>query len=488
MARRVISFILTCIVCIEGAFAQTKVLPDDLVLDQRLNYDKYTSYVVPAINWLQSTPLNQDYTQRRRLDNFIMYWLQKNTDIIVTMPDYLVKFQSVNNEFYFLYTGGWIKYVMETRDTNRINCYLAGVKSMLHYYSAGMGIKKSDYIDFLVKLDRDGKLRGLYDSSSTAKNTYLYLTVPSSKSSYAPDENYFNFHFTAINFINPRSVIYRYKLLGYYDEWISTNDESITFPKLPPGNYRFVVQASVLPDFSNAAEDSYSFTIKAPLWKEPWFITIVVITLLILVLLYIRQREKGLKSLALLQQQRMIFEYEHLRSQINPHFLFNSLNTLTGLIEENPDEAMLYTEHLSDLYRNVLAYRSEDLVLLQEELDILNNYVHIQTSRFGNALQLKLEIPEHISKNKKIVPLALQLLVENAMKHNIVSMSQPLIIHISADEDFITVKNNIQPKISKEKGVGLGLANLRKRYALATDRLITFGNDGNEYVVKLPLL
>lgn len=463
-------------------------LPKDMVIDQHLNYDKYQSYVVPCIEWLQQTPLGNDMAERRRVDNFIMYWLQKNSEVVVTMPDYLVRFQSINNEFYFLYTGGWIKYQLQTKDTNKINCYLAGVNSMLDYYEAGMGVKQHDYLDHLVALRKEKKLRELYDTRPGAQNTLLYLKPTGPKKIYEADENYFNFKFTAINFLDPKMLNTRYKLEGYYDDWLPTNDEFVIFPKLPPGDYNFRVQASMQPDFARAVERSYAFTITAPLWKKPWFIVLGILAIAMLLYTYARQREKNLKNTALLQQQRMMFEYDHLRSQVNPHFLFNSMNTLTGLIEEEPAKALEYSTHLSDLYRTILTYRSEDQLYLFEELDILHNYIHVQKYRFGDALQVHIDIPEEVQHNKKVVPLALQLLVENAMKHNVVSTSRPLKISITANDTHVTVTNNIQLKLSKEKGLGIGLENIRKRYALATKAKIFYGAEGQDYVVKLPLL
>jgi hypothetical protein len=473
----------TCVVL----HAQDSVLPKNVPIDERLNYNKYKPYVIPSINWLLQTPLNVNKEERRRLDNFVMAWLQKNEEVTVTMPDYLFKFQNVSNEMYFIYSAGCIKYLLQGGDTSKVNRVLAGVRTMLHYYSAGNNMKRSDYMDCLVNLETQGKLQQLYDTDSNATNSFLFLKTPA-KNEFKADENYFNFHYTAINFLDPKALNCRYKLEGFYDDWVPTNDESIVFPKLPPGTYNFRLQASMLPDFRNAAEQSFSFTVISPIWKRPWFLSCIVLALFTMAYYYMSQREKGLKNMALLQQERMIFEYDHLRSQINPHFLFNSLNTLTELIEEQPQEAVKYSEHLSDLYRNMLAYRSEDLVYLSDELEILYNYMQIQQSRFGDSLQIKLRIPEDVQHERKIVPLALQLLVENAMKHNIASRLQPLVISISTDDSHITVANNIQHKLSKEKGLGLGLENIRKRYALATDKPISYGAEGTDYVVKLPLL
>jgi LytS/YehU family sensor histidine kinase len=183
-----------------------------------------------------------------------------------------------------------------------------------------------------------------------------------------------------------------------------------------------------------------------------------------------------------------LFEYEHLKTQVNPHFLFNSLNTLTGLIEQDPESAITYTEQLSDLYRNLLAYKGNDWVTLEEEWSFLANYLYIQESRFGSALQVVKNIPEALMKSKKIVPLSLQLLVENAIKHNVVSMASPLVVKFEIQEDVLVVSNTIQPKLSKEKESGLGLANIQKRYALLSDKPISFGKKDGVWEVRLPLL
>jgi LytS/YehU family sensor histidine kinase len=195
-----------------------------------------------------------------------------------------------------------------------------------------------------------------------------------------------------------------------------------------------------------------------------------------------------MQRLAQLEQERVLFDYEHLKSQVNPHFLFNSLNTLTNLIEENKDNAVMYTERLSDLYRNMLIYHNKDLISLSEEWELLSAYLYIQQSRFGNALQLTGNIPEPIKDSRKIPPMALQLLMENAIKHNIVSLSSPLILEISATEQELMVKNKINPKIKKELESGIGLANISSRYALLTQRKVYFGREGDYWVVKLPLL
>lgn len=464
------------------------VIPDTLVLEQRWSYNQYTHLVIPTIDWLQNTPLDSNNELRRRHDNFLMFWLQKNEDVTVNMPEYLLKFQNAHRELYFIYAGGWIKFALETGNRDFRDCAIAAVSGVLNFYKEDMGVPDNEYLNHLVKLQEQGKIPALFDSSATAANTYIFLNPPSDKHDFRADENYFNFRYTGINFTNTKALRYRYRLQGYYDDWITTGEETVTFPKLPSGNYTFTVQASIYPDFAHAVEDSYTFSIATPFYKQPWFVAVVVLMIVSVVWLYMRYREQSLRHLATLEQERVVFEYEYLKSQVNPHFLFNSLNTLTSLIEDNPEKAISYTARLSDLYRNMLAHRHRNLVTLAEELEILGNYIHIQKSRFGDALQIKQDISQAVLSEKKIVYLALQLLVENAIKHNIVSQSQPLIITIAVKQQELVVSNPMQPKMSKEKSNGMGLANISKRYALATNRPISFGEEKGQYVVRLPLL
>lgn len=490
MVSRACTLVLLLLLSCFSAIAQkteTGVLPDSLVLNERWDYKEYTDLVVPTINWLIYTPADSNKELRRKHSNFLMLWMQKSDDIIVNMPDFLVNFQNTDRELYFIYTGGWIKHVFETGDTNYQSCTIVAIKTSLDFYDNNPSIKRSDYMDHLLGVYKEGKLPQLFDTANVSANTLLFLQKPD-RDDFKANENYFNFKYTGINLINTRALRYRYKLKGYYDKWISTQEEQVTFPNLPPGDYDFTLQASTSPDFSHTVEEHYKFSIAMPLYKQWWFITLLVALLIVAAIVYTRRREQQLTRMASLQHERVTFEYEYLKSQVNPHFLFNSLNTLASLIEENPKTAVAYTTHLSDLYRNMLAHPEDDLVYLAEELEILNNYLHIQKSRFGEALQLKLDIPDKIRTEKKIVYLALQLLVENAIKHNTVSREHPLLIHISATEDMLTVTNPMRAKMSKEKSNGMGLVNISKRYALTTKRPVSYGAADGMFIVKLPLL
>lgn len=180
-------------------------------------------------------------------------------------------------------------------------------------------------------------------------------------------------------------------------------------------------------------------------------------------------------------------KYESLKSQIDPHFLFNSLNVLTSLIGENPKQAEKFTTKLSKVYRYVLEQKSKDLVLLEEELQFAKNYMELLKMRFEDAVIINL--PETISNPEfKIVPLSLQLLLENTIKHNVITKENPLVVEIIEEDNYLIVKNNFNPKNTLEKGTKVGLKNIQERYRLISQRKVIVENDNENFIVKIPLL
>ncbi|MBI9041179.1 2TM domain-containing protein [Lutibacter sp.] len=180
-------------------------------------------------------------------------------------------------------------------------------------------------------------------------------------------------------------------------------------------------------------------------------------------------------------------KFESLKSQIDPHFLFNSLNVLTSLIGENPQAAEKFTTKLSKVYRYVLEQKSKDLIELDEELHFAKTYMELLNMRFENAVTF--EIPEKASHSElKIIPLSLQLLLENAIKHNVVSEENPLTVKIEEKEGYLVVSNNFKPKAVLEKGTKVGLQNIVDRYHLLTLKKVEITKINESFIVKLPLL
>lgn len=189
-----------------------------------------------------------------------------------------------------------------------------------------------------------------------------------------------------------------------------------------------------------------------------------------------------------LQKDNLQSQFEALKNQVNPHFLFNSLNVLISLISVEPELAEKFTGQLSKIYRYALEHRSEDLVSLQAELDFLNSYVFLLNIRFTGKLKFNINIPEE-NFDKKLLPLAMQLLIENAIKHNTFSVKSPLIIDVFIDdENYLHVENNFQKREKHIITTGLGLQNITDRYSFFTEQELFFGIINERFIAKIPLL
>ena len=180
-------------------------------------------------------------------------------------------------------------------------------------------------------------------------------------------------------------------------------------------------------------------------------------------------------------------QFESLKNQIDPHFLFNSLNVLSSLIEENPANAQKFTTSLSKIYRYVLEQKDKDLVSVSEELHFAKTYMNLLAMRFENSITF--EIPENFENEEaKVVPLSLQLLLENCIKHNVVSETKPLHIKISIENNQLVISNNLQKKEVLQDRKGVGLQNIVNRYAILTERNVLVENTTDYFIVRLPIL
>ena len=186
-----------------------------------------------------------------------------------------------------------------------------------------------------------------------------------------------------------------------------------------------------------------------------------------------------------LQAENLKSQMEAMKQQINPHFLFNSLNSLLDLIEEEPGKAPEFVRSFSNLYRVVLQSSQQDFVQLADELKFLQDYWKLIKLRFNSAVDLKISIPDR-HMGDWIPPLSLQLLVENAVKHNLATPAKPLRINIESSGDHLIVSNPIHRKDFEVKGEGVGLSNLQIRYQLL-HQPIAYGEQDGLFTVKLPL-
>jgi LytS/YehU family sensor histidine kinase len=199
------------------------------------------------------------------------------------------------------------------------------------------------------------------------------------------------------------------------------------------------------------------------------------------------------KQAILLENEKLINEnlqsqYQSLKNQVSPHFLFNSLTALKELIDEDTGNARKYVSHLSQVLRYTMQSNENQTVCLSDELDSVKSYLFLIKMRFGENLKVNFNIDEKC-KNLMLPPLVIQTLLENAVKHNEVSKRNTLIINISTTEEkSLAVSNSLRQRITNEPGMGIGLANLSKQYQLLCGEEINISKTANEFRVEVPLL
>ena len=221
-------------------------------------------------------------------------------------------------------------------------------------------------------------------------------------------------------------------------------------------------------------------------------VPIILITIMIMAIyeaIYYNIRlKKSVREEEQAKQAVVQAQLDALQNQAQPHFFFNTLNTLRDIIDQNSKEdAKEFVDKLSDIYRFLLEAGNDNLIPLKNELRFAKAYIHIQSERFGDSLKLNWDIPE-ASLEAMIVPMSLQLLLENAIKHNVISKAKPLLINVSIQDNKLVVDNKMEPKSTQLPSTKVGLANIEKRYTLISGKSIEIINDGNRFIVSLPLL
>ena len=217
----------------------------------------------------------------------------------------------------------------------------------------------------------------------------------------------------------------------------------------------------------------------------------LIITIMVSAILHGKNFLLGWKQTILeaekLKKEQAIAQYETLKSQVNPHFLFNSLNVLTTLVHKDADVAEQFINQLSKVYRYILESRAQEIIGLDEEMRNLEAYVFLMKIRFGGNFQFDNQLTNNVL-GKKVAPLTLQMLVENALKHNEVSKLYPLSISVFLDGDFIVVKNNLQLKTNRNDSTGIGLSNIKARYSFLSQQPVSISETDGFFTVKIPLI
>lgn len=224
-------------------------------------------------------------------------------------------------------------------------------------------------------------------------------------------------------------------------------------------------------------------------WSTVW--VSIVISVAILLFMQAREFLFAWRDLALRQEKMrnelLVSKYEVLKNQVNPHFMFNGLNALSTLVYEDPDLASNYIDHLSKVLRYILQSRDSDLVGISEELDILESYIFLEKIRFGP----KLDIQINLEKSEKIMiaPMVLQMLIENAIKHNELTDEYPLRIHLYSDDEYLYIENSVRIKdIPSKNSSKVGLENIKDRYHNITDHAVVIDEQTDTFIVKIPVV
>jgi len=206
-------------------------------------------------------------------------------------------------------------------------------------------------------------------------------------------------------------------------------------------------------------------------------------------MLYFRRRSRHMQARSeALEKQQLLNEIDLLKTQVNPHFLFNSLSILSSLVHVNADLSEQFIEQLARSYRYILEQKDQTLVTLRTELEFIHAYAFLLKIRFEDKIALHLTLQEDLLDKYKVAPLTLQLLIENAVKHNRMSVREPLVVEVSLKQDFLIVKNPLRKRSQLEPSTGTGLNNIINRYALLTDKPVWAGESEGNFVVKIPLL
>ena len=341
--------------------------------------------------------------------------------------------------------------------------------------------KLSFYISGYAVFDKE------YPAISEANpNPTLYLKAK---------ENSFTFNLVALNYINPGESWFAYKLEGFEDEWHYTKDPKAVYTNVPGGKYTFLYKASsVNRNWEEVTPKKVTVKLNTVFYKTYWFMAGLV--LLVAAILYYLYKYRALKQkqlyelnakTQLLEKEKAMVMYEGLKQQLNPHFLFNSLSSLSGLIEIDQQVAGNFLEQMSGIYRYILKNGENETVSLKEETEFVKLYINLQQTRFKKGLIININVPDEYL-HYKIAPVTLQNMIENAIKHNIIDAGSPLVIDIFVEDEYLVVKNNLQKKNNVETSNKKRLTQFFTLYRYLSIKPVLVDETANNFSIKIPLI
>ncbi|HEX7846467.1 MAG TPA: two-component regulator propeller domain-containing protein [Chitinophagaceae bacterium] len=311
----------------------------------------------------------------------------------------------------------------------------------------------------------------------------------------SPRESSFTFNLVALNYRSPSQTWFAYKLEGFEKDWHYTQDPKAVYTNVPGGEYVFLFKAAIgNADWENITSKEVAVKLKTAFPRTILFrilLAILAASLLYGIYIYRSRQQKQLYQLKtkaqMLEKEKATVMYESLKQQLNPHFLFNSLSSLSGLIETDQQVAVDFLEQMSGIYRYILKNGDTETVSVKDEIEFVQLYISLQQTRFKKGLQVNINVPDEYM-HYKIAPVTLQNMIENAIKHNIIDAGSPLVIDIFIENDYLVVKNNLQRKNVVETSNKKGLAQFITLYRYLTDSPVIIEDDNKFFQIKIPLL
>ncbi len=308
------------------------------------------------------------------------------------------------------------------------------------------------------------------------------------------DQSFFSFTVAAPDYSQAGHTMYAYRLEPFDKAWIYTKEREHNYTNVPGGNYILHIKATADLQDWNMPETTIRISIGTVFYKTWWFSIIVALLLISLSYAIYHYRLHQHRQLANLQVKATALEkektlalYQSLKQQLNPHFLFNSLSSLSSLIQKDQGAAKIFLDQLSKIYRYILKSGDSETVRISEDMKLAQIYVQLQQTRFGAGLQLHVQLNDEVL-SRKIAPVTIQNLIENAIKHNIIDRETPLVISITADENYLFVQNNLQKKSFVEGSNKQGLQSMKTLYRYLCGQAVITEESPEYFTVKIPFV
>jgi ligand-binding sensor domain-containing protein/cell division protein FtsB len=405
--------------------------------------------------------------------------------------------------------------------TNRGLCCLDSDRKSIHTFSSGDGLPTQEFNNQEATSLQDGRLcypslRGfvlfnpneiLNEEAKGSPVTYLtgfkvfykkfdLQDIPEivQHIDLGHDQNFFTFELASLFFESPEKCQFRYKLDNFDKDWITTREPIANYTNVPGGDYVFHFKSTIDPNNWNTPEKIITVHINTIFYKTGWFFLLLGCFGAAVVYWFYRFRVKQALQISHLQTQaahlekdKAMVQYQNLVNQFNPHFLFNSLASLDGLIFTDQKLASKFLGQLSKIYRYLLENKTNELVTLRQEVNFVEHYIALLKTRFGAGIEFSMQLPE-ADLSRLIIPVTIQILIENAVKHNLTSIENPLIIAIVADGRYLTVRNNLVSRPMVANSNKKGLDNLSSLYRFISPLPVEINNDGQFFTIRIPLI